>query len=372
MTLSSAARLTRELVRLDSINPPGNESRCTAILARLLADAGFEVTARPFGDGRASLVARIGQGPRPLAFTGHVDTVPLGKQAWTVDPFGGEIAGDRLYGRGSSDMKAGVAAFTEACVRNAAMLRDGPGALIVVTAAEETGCEGAFALARDGALPPAGALVVAEPTANLPFVGHKGALWLRLLTEGVTAHGSMPEYGVNAVLKAAHAVVRLGEFDFNHKRHEVLGAPTMNVGTLHGGLNINSVPDRAVIEVDIRTVPGQSHEQVRGAVSSFLGPDVAAAPLMDVEAVWTDPAHPWIGRIFEIMDGVLGERPDVRGASYFTDASVLAPALGHVPTIILGPGQPEMAHQTDEYCLVSRIDQAVTAYDRIIADWCSR
>ncbi len=369
---SSAVRLTQDLVRQDSVNPPGHETRCTAILADRLAAAGFAITLCPFGDGRSSLIARIGQGPRPLAFTGHVDTVPLGRQAWSVDPFGGTIDGDRLYGRGSSDMKAGVAAFTEACLRNAARLRDGPGALIVVTAAEETGCEGALALVRDGVLPEAGALVVAEPTGNHPYVGHKGALWLRLVAEGVTAHGSMPERGVNAVVKAAQAVVRLGAFDFDEKRHDVLGAPTVNVGTLHGGINVNSVPDRAVIEVDIRTVPGQSHARVRDAMAGFLGDGVAATPIIDVEAVWTDPAHPWVGRVFGIMGELLGETPEVRGAPYFTDASALVPAMGHAPTVILGPGQPEMAHQTDEYCLVSRIDQAVLAYDRIIADWCAR
>lgn len=371
-TYSSAVRLTQDLVRQDSVNPPGNEQRCTDILAERLAAAGFAITLCPFGDGRASLIARIGQGPQPLAFTGHVDTVPLGKRDWSVDPFGGAIVGDRLYGRGSSDMKAGVAAFTEACLQNAARLKMGPGALIVVTAAEETGCEGAFALAREGILPAAGALVVAEPTANYPLVGHKGALWLRLVAEGVTAHGSMPERGVNAVVKAAHAVTRLGGFDFNEKRHDILGSPTVNIGTLHGGININSVPDRAVVEVDIRTIPGQSHARVRDAMASFLGDDVAATPIMDVEAVWTDPAHPWIGRVFGVMGDLLDESPEARGATYFTDASALVPALGQVPMVILGPGQPEMAHQTDEYCLVSRIDQAVEAYSRIIADWCAR
>lgn len=369
---SSAVRLARDLIRQDSVNPPGNEARCTALLAEHLAGAGFVVELHPFGDGRASLVARIGQGGLPLAFTGHVDTVPLGKRDWSVDPFGGDILGDRLYGRGASDMKSGVAAFTDACVRNADRLRDGAGALVVVTAAEETGCEGAFALARTGGLSAAGALVVAEPTANRPFVGHKGALWLRLSAEGVAAHGSMPERGVNAVLKVARAVVRLDDFDFNHKRHEVLGAPSMNVGSLHGGLNINSVPDRAVAEVDVRTIPGQSHAEVRAALSAFLGDGVDTSALMDVEAVWTDPAHPWIGTVFRAVEEVTGGRPVISGAPYFTDASALLPALGGVPTVILGPGQTEMAHQTDEYCLVSRIDQAVRIYDRLIADWCSR
>ena len=374
MTHSPAVALTQALVRQNTINPPGNERRCADILAGRLEDNGFTVDVVDFGEGRASLVARIGgrDGTLPIAFTGHIDTVPLGMREWTQDPFGGAVVGDRLYGRGSSDMKAGVAAFVEACIARRAALESGPGVLLVITAAEETGCEGAYHLcSQPGLLGKAGALVVAEPTSNYPLVGHKGALWLKAVAEGVTAHGSMPEKGVNAVGKAARAVVKLDDFDFNERRHEVLGGPTLNVGTLHGGINVNSVPDRAEIGLDVRTVPGQTHARVREALGSFLGSDVAMDPIVDVEAVWTDPEDAWMRRVFAIMAPLLGETPAVRGATYFTDASALTPALGGLPTVILGPGEAAMAHQTDEYCLVSRIDQAVEAYGRIIEDWCT-
>lgn len=373
MTHSPAVALTQALVRQNTINPPGNERRCADILARRLEENGFTVDVVEFGDNRASLVARIGgkDGTLPIAFTGHIDTVPLGMRDWTQDPFGGEIVGDKLYGRGSSDMKAGVAAFVEACIDRRTVLESGPGALLVITAAEETGCEGAYHLCNQpGLLGRAGALVVAEPTSNHPLVGHKGALWLKAVAEGVTAHGSMPEKGVNAVAKAARAVVRLDDFDFNERRHEVLGSPTLNVGTMHGGINVNSVPDRAEIGLDIRTVPGQTHARVKEALGSFLGPDVAMDPIVDVEAVWTDPQDAWMRRVFAIMAPLLGEAPVVKGATYFTDASALTPAMGGLPTVILGPGEAAMAHQTDEYCLVSRIDQAVEAYRQIIEDWC--
>lgn len=373
MTHSPAVALTQTLVRQNTINPPGNERRCADILARRLEENGFTVDVVEFGDNRASLVARIGgrDGALPIAFTGHIDTVPLGMRAWTRDPFGGEIVGDKLFGRGSSDMKAGVAAFVEACIDRRAVLEGGPGALLVITAAEETGCEGAYHLCNQpGLLGKAGALVVAEPTSNYPLVGHKGALWLKAVAEGVTAHGSMPENGVNAVAKAARAVVRLDDFDFNERRHEVLGSPTLNVGTMHGGINVNSVPDRAEIGLDIRTVPGQAHARVKEALGSFLGPDVVMDSVVDVEAVWTDPQDAWMRRVFAVMTPLLGEAPVVRGATYFTDASALTPAMGGLPTVILGPGEAAMAHQTDEYCLVSRIDQAVEAYRHIIEDWC--
>jgi len=373
-THSNAVELTRRLVRAETINPPGNESRCVAILAPLLKDAGFTIAEHPFGPNRASLVARLGgrDGRPPLAFTGHVDTVPLGARPWSRDPFAAEIDGDRLYGRGASDMKAGVAAFVDACIRLRHEIAAGPGVLLVVTAAEETGCEGARALAQTpGALGSAGALVIAEPTANEPLVGHKGALWLRATAEGVTAHGSMPEHGINAVMKAARAAVRLDDFDFNEKRHDVLGAPTLNVGTFHGGLNVNSVPDRAEIGLDLRTIPGQSHARLKDAVAARMGTDVSLASIMDVEAIWTDPADPWIAEVFRTVADAVGKRPQVRGVSYFTDGALLKPALGGVPAVVLGPGEPQLAHQTDEYCLVSRIDQAVAIYQSLIRSWCA-
>jgi succinyl-diaminopimelate desuccinylase len=371
MAHSPAVELTRKLVRQNTINPPGNENRCMALLAPLLRAAGFTVAEHAFGDNRSNLVASLGgkRGRLPLAFTGHVDTVPLGAKPWSKDPFAAMVEGDRLYGRGTTDMKAGVAAFVIACLSRRGEIVNGPGAVLVITAGEETGCEGALAITSGTGLTPAGALVVAEPTANYPLIGHKGALWLRAVAEGVTAHGSMPECGVNAVMKAAKAAARLEHFDFNEKRHPVLGAPTLNVGTFHGGLNINSVPDRAEIGLDIRTIPGQSHARAQAGIESAMGEEVTVEKLMGVEAIWTDAGDPWVRRVFAIMHKILGEAPVPRGATYFTDGAALRKAWGDVPTIILGPGEAALAHQTDEYCLTSRIDQAVAAYQAIIDDW---
>ncbi|KJS37314.1 MAG: hypothetical protein VR70_12695, partial [Rhodospirillaceae bacterium BRH_c57] len=145
--------LTRRLIAFDTINPPGNEQACAEYLRDILAAAGFETDLHALGAGRASLVARLGGGANgsdPLCFTGHIDTVPLGAQPWTRDPFAGEIVDGKLYGRGSTDMKGGVAAFVIACIVEAERLRDGPGVVLVITAGEETGCDGAAALARDG------------------------------------------------------------------------------------------------------------------------------------------------------------------------------------------------------------------------------
>ncbi|MBM3582622.1 MAG: M20 family metallopeptidase, partial [Alphaproteobacteria bacterium] len=301
---------------------------------------------------------------------GHIDTVPLGAQPWTRDPFAGEIAGGRMYGRGTSDMKSGVAAFVAAAAVTARDLARGPGAVLVITAGEETGCEGAAHLAATGTvLGDAGAIVVAEPTANRAYAGHKGALWLKARTRGVTAHGSMPERGVNAVHKAARAVGQLADFDFNVARHPVMGAPTLNVGTIKGGLNVNSVPDLAEIGIDIRTIPGQRHEAIRGTLATYLGSEVEIEPFIDVEGVWTDPGHPWMRQVYTAVEKATGVKADVRAATYFTDAAFLTPALGRPPTVILGPGEPELAHQTDEYCVVERIREAEAIFTYLALEW---
>ena len=368
-----AVELTKSLLRFDTINPTGDETACARHLGDVLADAGFRVDYHPYGERRTCVVASVGgnTAKAPLCITGHIDTVPLGGTRWRKDPFAGEVDGERLYGRGSSDMKSGVAAFVVAALAFRGRLAGTPGLTLVITGGEETGCEGAFHLARtQGALGNAGAILVAEPTANYPLVGHKGAFWLEARTHGVTAHGSMPERGDNAVYKAARAALALEQFDFATPAHPLLGRPTLNVGTLHGGLNINSVPDLARIGIDIRTVPGQDHAALLDRLSAHLGSDVELETLLDVGGVHTDARDAWVADVFDVMAPILGEAPVACGVSYFTDAAALRPAYGNPPTVILGPGEPQMAHQTDEYCNAGRIREAVDAYAEIIRRWC--
>ena len=267
-------------------------------------------------------------------------------------------------------MKSGVAAFVVAALDLAKLAERNSGLVLLILAGEESGCEGAFHLARSPALlGRAGALIVAEPSGNLPLVGHKGALWLKARTHGVTAHGSMPHKGVNAVYAAARAVSALEAFRFDSPADPLLGAPTLNVGTISGGLNVNSVPDRAEIGVDIRTTPGLEHSALKKRLQAVLGSAVELETLVDVPGLRTSTDEAWMQDVFEIMSGVLGSRPAARAAPYFTDASVLTPAYGGVPTVVLGPGELEMAHQTDEYCRVDRIEQAVDAFGQIVRRW---
>jgi hypothetical protein len=165
----------------------------------------------------------------------------------------------------------------------------------------------------------------------------------------------MPEKGVNAVHKAARAITALQDFDFNFARHDVLGGPTLNVGTVKGGLNINSVPDRAAIGIDIRTIPGQSHAKIRDQLASYLGGDVALSTLLDAESVWTSPDDAWIGEVFRITRDVAGFGDKPAAAPYFTDASVLTPAIGSPPTAVIGPGELALAESPEDRAFAFRL-----------------
>jgi len=267
-------------------------------------------------------------------------------------------------------MKAGIGGMLAAAKTFAGKLNGTPGVVFVLTAAEEGGCVGSRHLAK---LPKlmgrAGAIVVGEPTSNYPMVGHKGSIKFHAAFKGVSAHGSMPQLGVNAIYKAARAIARLEEFQFGVKEHPVMGLPTMNVGTVEGGSGVNLVPDLAKIGVDIRTVPGTDHAELLSRLKNLLS-EGQIEVFADSESVWTEPQEAWVQRVFEICKPILKETPEARAMPYMTDAANLRKVYAGAPTLILGPGEAAQAHQTDEYCHMERIRQSVAIYEAIIRDWC--
>lgn len=367
--------LTGELVRLDTRNPPGNERDAAHLLGDLLAEAAFDVQYHEFADRRTSVIAHIAGAPSTasLALTGHLDTVPLGAGPWTRNPFGADIDAGRIYGRGTTDMKAGVAAIVTAAIGIASSLNETPGLTVILTASEEGGCLGSGHLIRaEGLLPQPGALVVAEPTSNYPCIGHRGALKFWAMFRGQAAHGSMPRMGSNAIYQAAHAVTILKDFQFHVADHPLMGTPTLNVGTFRGGDAINSVPDEAVVGVDIRTTPGMNHSAILSDIRAQIGGAAELEVFQDIEAVYTDPGEPWIAEALSLWSALTGQSPVIRTLPYCTDGGNFRKIWPSVPVLILGPGAPEMAHQTDEYCPVSEISFARRIYHLLIASWCSR
>jgi succinyl-diaminopimelate desuccinylase len=364
--------LTRELLAFNTINPPGMERACARHLGDLLEDAGFAVSYHEFAEARTSLIARIGGGGAkpPICFTGHIDIVPLGAKAWTRDPFAGETDGDKLYGRGSTVMKGGIGAFVAAALALAPDLARGPGLVLVITAGEEIGCEGAKYLADRKLLGEAGAIVVAEPTGNYPYIGHKGLAWFEVETFGVTAHGSMPEVGENAIVKMADVIRDLDRFRFPIESHPVMGKPSMNVGTIRGGLNTNSVPDEARITIDTRSVPGIDHGHVCRSLQALLAPRGAKVrQIVDTPSLYTEPGDEWVQRVFEACTPYLDAPPEPRTIMFSTDGADLKRGFGGPPAVVLGPGEPKLAHQTDEWCSMSRIEQSTELFRTLMLDW---
>jgi succinyl-diaminopimelate desuccinylase len=372
MSLADPVSLTQSLLRFDTVNPPGQERDCARYAGAMLEEWGYKVDYYEYEDTRTSVVARLGgsDAKAPLCLTGHLDVVPLGARAWTKNPFAGETDGDRLYGRGSSDMKAGVAAILLAARSFAGKLAGTPGVVIVLTAAEENGCIGSRELAQTQLLGRAGAMIVGEPTSNYPLVGHKGSIKFYAQFKGVSAHGSMPHLGVNAIYKAAKALGKLEAFDFGVPAHPVMGKPTLNVGTIEGGNTVNAVPDAASIGVDVRTVPGMEHRALLSKLQVLMGDEAKMEVFSDLLPVWTAPEQDWVQRVFEICKPYLDESPQARTAPYMTDAANLLKTYAGAPTVVLGPGEAAMAHQTDEYCSMERIRQSVAIYEALIRDWC--
>lgn len=369
MIFEDVISLTKKLLSFNTVNPEGNEQDVAIFVGKLLSMNGFAVNYHQLAKNRLTLIAEKGLASLfpPLVMTGHFDTVPLGSKQWNEDPFSGTIKEGKIYGRGSSDMKSGIAAMI--CASILAFRESAPqsGVRLIFTAGEEPGCQGAKHMADTGYdMGQASAIIVGEPTSNVPAIGHKGALYLKVSVSGKTAHSSMPELGDNAIYKTARAITKIENFQFQAEKDDLHGFPTINVGLIKGGKNLNSVPDYAEFTIDIRSTRKLSHKEILQRLSQELGEEVTIEKLVDLPSVSSSEASPFVQVIYAVC-GIDPENVTIRKSlPYMTDGAVLQQLYNGIPTIILGPGQAEMAHQTDEFCYVSKIEEAVRIYKNII------
>jgi succinyl-diaminopimelate desuccinylase len=369
MILEDVILLTQKLLSFNTVNPEGNEQDIALFCGNLLSDNGFAVNYDNLTKTRLTLIAEKGltDDRPPIVLTGHFDTVPLGAKQWSEDPFSGTIKDGKIFGRGSSDMKGGLAAMMVASIQ--AFKEAGPfgGVRLIFTAGEEPGCIGAQHLAKSQyALGRASAIIVGEPTSNIPAIGHKGALYLKVSASGKTAHSSMPELGDNAIYKAARAITKIENFKFRAERDKLHGFPTINVGLINGGKNLNSVPDHAGFTIDIRSTDKLKHSEILERLNRELGDEVTIEKLVDLPAVSTSEISSFVQVVYAVC-GIDSKKTTIpKSLPYMTDGAVLQQMYGGVPTVILGPGQPEMAHQTDEFCYISKLEEAVKIYKNII------
>lgn len=367
-------RLTRDLIRFPSVNPPGDEGPVAEYLAREMRALDLEAEVQQVAPGRANVIGRLrGTGEGHLVLTGHLDVVPPGEQPWRHDPFAADLVDGRIYGRGSADMKGGVAAMVGAM---AALRRSGftPKAEVILaaTCGEEAGMLGAGAMVERRALAGSRYLVVGEPSGLDVFIAEKGVLWVELRALGRTAHGSMPWLGINAVSYLARLIPRLEAYPFAYAESDLLGKPSLSVNAMHGGAKTNVVPDVARASLDLRTVPSQRHDQILAQLQTLADdlareyhPDlrVEIAVENDKGPVETDRDEPLVAAVIDAVTATRGTMPEVGGVTYGTDAAALGPGFG-IPMVICGPGAPGMAHQPDEYVSVDELTQAAAIYVR--------
>jgi len=393
MAAHDPVSLLADLVRRPSVNPMGRdvsgpeylEGRVSEYLAQRFAAAGIPWARQPVAPGRDTIVARleatVANAPL-LLWDAHQDTVPA--EGMVVEPFTPLVRDGRMYGRGSCDVKGGLAAMVGALERLAAA--DGPRQATVVLAAtvgEEFGFLGARALARlwgSSPGPPGDAAargllsgrptlaIVAEPTELDLVVSHKGSLKWRLRVYGRACHGAFPERGDNALYTAARAALAIEALSADllgrHTDHPC-GPPTISLGTLHGGTGVNLVSDLAVLEIDRRLLPEEcpaaAWDEAIARIAAACGPARLEheQPFNDAYGMpdgTTEPAAaPWVAA----LERAAATRGAGRrtAARYGTNAGVYAAA--GVPSVVFGPGSIAQAHTSDEWIDLGQLGAAI-------------
>lgn len=355
-------QLLQELIRIPSPNPPGDCRAIADYCAAFLQAAGFATTLVAPDERAWSVVGVAGDAAGPsLLYHAHIDTVPLGQNArWTHDPFGGAIADGRIYGLGSIDDKAPLAAML--CV--AADLQaagEYHGRLVVVCAADEEvgGQLGTKWLVDQGHVPVCDFVVVGEQTYNRVAIAHKGVLRATFHVRGRTAHATEPARGRNAINGMAHLICDLEQYQADvlaARVHPLVGAPSINVGVIEGGVSANVVADACMIKIDRRMVPGEDPAAVQAELEAIVAQRAQADPELSYSvgdflvSNWfeSNADDPWLRRLLAICADETASAPEPVGYLPGSDAKHLV-GCARKGIVVFGPGTYEVAHSTDEY-----------------------
>jgi acetylornithine deacetylase len=393
MPLDPVETLQR-LVQTPSVNPMlqqvsgpiYGEGRMTDALVEVCGQHDWPWSRHEVHPGRDNLVALIAGDPPPLAggefllWDVHQDTVPV--DGMTIEPFAGEVHDGRVYGRGACDVKGAMAAMLSALSRRSN--RDAatrPTILLACTVNEECGYTGAQALTRmltgGGSssreffprLPDAA--IVAEPTDLRIVIAHQGQVRWRCHTIGRAAHTSRPDAGVNAIYSMARVVQAIEcyhrELSATSPEHPLCGLPSVCVSTIRGGVGINTVPERATIEIDRRLAPGESPDAAYEALIGYVAKHVDIGdcriehdpPFMQSFGLVNDRNHRVAERLADVVQQH-GHRTWLVGVPFGTDAAAIA-AVG-VPTVVFGPGSIDQAHTADEYIEIEELNLATEIF----------
>jgi len=365
-----------EFIKVNSINPPGNEKNAAKLAKAKLKEYGIESEMMDLDleePNRANLLAKMGnssQGPT-LVYSGHFDVVPPG-EGWTHDPLGAEIVDDVMYGRGTSDMKAGdVAMIMAMCILKKADVPLNGTLAFLGTVGEETGLVGSKAYVKEHGVEGIDALAISEASVGDIYVAEKGVLWLKFTSKGKRAHGGQPEQGVNALTNMIQFVERLQkDFKFKVTESDLLTPPTLCLTGMHAGELTNIIPDKCEAVVDIRTIPGNAHSEIIAQIEKILSEvkatnssiDISIEVQSDLLPISTDVNHPFIQSAVTSFMEAFNKQPVIKGVTYGTDAVPFREANPDLPLVIFGPGDYRRNHKTDEYVELSSVIDCTKFY----------
>ncbi|MGD9497049.1 MAG: M20 family metallopeptidase [Armatimonadota bacterium] len=373
--MSELVDLLAAMVALPSVNPAGappagphqGEARMSSFVCNWLSERGIDARRQEVLPDRDNVIARVGgRAEPPIVFEAHLDTVAV--EGMTVAPFEPRIEQGRLYGRGACDVKGGLAAMMMALARVAQGKPPARTVILVAAADEEYLHGGARRFLHDSG--PIAAAVIGEPTRLRVVIAHKGALRVRVVARGLSAHSSDPQRGVNAIYRMARVVTALEEFATalgRRDRHPLVGGPTLSVGTIHGGTAVNVVPERCEIMVDRRLIPGETPNDAFDEIATTIGPMLhdgdEVTPTLKDQAVETDEGAQIVHLAQAAVRAAgLDDRPE--GVAYCTDGCDFAQR--GVPLVVLGPGDIAQAHTADEWIEIRQVELAADIYERIM------
>ena len=377
--MDPAISLLRELVAIDSVNPtlvPGaaGEAQIAGAIATWLRTLGLDVTIQEAAAGRPNVIGILdGRAPgRSLMFCGHVDTVGVDGMAAPFDPVQRD---GRLYGRGSQDMKGGVAAMLDAVRVLAGRGLSRGRVLVAAVVDEEYASIGADALVRDWT---ADAAVVTEPTDLQIGIGHKGFAWFEIETRGRAAHGSRPKEGIDAIMHMGHVLQSLAQLDQRlqmRPAHPIMGTPSLHASIISGGRELSVYPDRCVLQLERRTVSGESDDALNKEMAAVLESARRAEPSFDAASTLLFSRPPYeLNGDHELPTSLAraaaaaGRPSSLTGMSFWTDAAILAAA--GIPSVLFGPGGAGL-HSVEEFVLVEDVIRCRDALVGLAEDWCT-
>ena len=350
-------QILADLIAIKSVNE--NEIEVANYLKDLFAEYGIESKIVPVTKTRVNLVAEIGSGSPVIGISGHMDVVSAGDESeWKSDPFVMTERNGNLYGRGTNDMKAGLVnlALTMIELKANNELKNGT-VRFMATTGEEVGGAGSKKLYEEGYMDDVDYLWVAEPSPETIIYSHKGSLNFRITSLGEAAHSSMPTHGYNAINPIMKYLLELDEKLNNDPRsNEVLGKLVMSTTILNAGNQVNSVPEKAVAEINVRTIAEFDNDEVIALFKETAekynqeGSKIEVKVTMSLPSVFTTGKSDMVELTKELGKKHLNLDIKVEGSPGVTDASnLLRGKDASFPFMMYGPGETKMAHKTDEY-----------------------